>query len=65
MTKSEKENWLCNIQNAAAEVAALLGDITVQHVLQIYGARSIEGLNPAYYSEVFDELDFMAADARD
>ena len=65
MMRFERENWLCNIQNAAAEVAALLGIETVKHVLQKYGARTIENLSPAYYSEVFDELDFMADDARD
>ena len=32
MTRSEKENWLCNIQNAAVEVAALLGEDTVRHM---------------------------------
>ena len=65
MMKFEKGKWLCNIHNAAAEVAALLGEETVRHVLQKYGARSIEGLSAVYYSEVFDELDFMANDACD
>lgn len=54
-----------NLENAAAEVAALLGKETVQHVLQKYGARSIEDLSPYYYSEAFDELNFIANDARD
>lgn len=54
-----------NLENAAAEVAALLGKETVQHVLQKYSARSIEDLSPYYYSEAFDELNFIANDARD
>ena len=65
MTNFEKENWICNIENAAADVASVLGKETVRHVLQKYGAASIENLAPHYYSEVFDELDFMANDARD
>ena len=28
-----------------------------------YGADSIEDLAPCYFSEAFDELDFMASDA--
>lgn len=44
MTKFEQENWICNLQNAAAAVAAHLGEETVKHVLVKYGADSIEGL---------------------
>lgn len=65
MTRFEKEHWLCNIQNAAAEVAALLGEDTVRHILRKYGADCIENVAPHYFSEVFDELDFIANDARD
>ena len=60
-----KKDWIINLENAAADVAALLGKETVQHILQKYDAKSIEDLSPCYYSEVFDELDFMANDARD
>ena len=60
-----KKDWIINLENAATEVATLCGKETVQHVLQKYNARSIEDLSPCYYSEVFDELDFMANDARD
>lgn len=59
MTKNEKENWLCNIQNTAKEVTVIYGSETVTHIFQKYGARSVYDLNPVYYSEVFDELDFM------
>ena len=65
MTRFERENWLCNIQNTASEVAALYGSETVTYVLQKYGASSIESLNPVYYSEIFDELDYMTTDVRD
>ena len=60
-----KKDWIMNLENAAAEVAAFLGKETVQHVLQKYSARSIEDLSPYYYSEAFDELNFIANDARD
>lgn len=60
-----KKDWIINLENAAAAVAALLGKETVQHILQKYDAKSIDDLSPCYYSEVFDELDFMANDARD
>ncbi len=65
MTRIEKENWLCNIQNAAKKVAAIYGAETVIHILKKYDAHSIEGLSPVYYTEVFDELDFMASDGFD
>ena len=65
MKMMSKKDWIINLENAAAEVAVLLGQETVQHVLQKYGARSIDDLSPCYYSEAFDELDFMANDARD
>lgn len=60
-----KKDWIINLENAAAAVAALLGKETVQHILQKYDAKSIDDLSPCYFSEVFDELDFMANDARD
>lgn len=65
MTTCELENWICNLQNAAADVAARFGTETVRHILNKYGTDSIEGLAPCYYSEAFDELDFMASDAYD
>lgn len=60
-----KNDWISNLENTAAEVATLCGKETMQHVLQKYDARSIDDLSPCHYSEVFDELDFMANDARD
>ena len=64
MTKSDKENWIINIQNAANEVATLFGNDEVTHILKKYGASSIEYLSPCYYAEVFNELDFIANDLR-
>lgn len=64
MTKHDKQNWIDNIQNAADEVASQLGKDTVMHTLRKYGASSIENLSPCYYTEVFNELDFIANDLR-
>ena len=64
MTMCDKQNWIINIQNAANEVAALVGSDEVMHILKKYGASSIENLSPCYYTEVFDELDFRASELR-
>lgn len=61
---NDKESWIINIQNTADEVASQLGYETVKHVFRKYGANSIEDLSPSHYTEVFDELDFIANDLR-
>lgn len=64
MTKAEKENWLCNIQNTVDAVSSHIGYDTVKFILQKYGASSIEGLNPCYYPEIFSELFAIEADLK-
>ena len=58
MTKTERENWLCNIQDYATRVARQLGWEKVRFVLNEYGggASSIETLNPSYYEAVWNAL---------
>ena len=58
MTKSERENWLCNIQDYATRVAEQLGWKTVRFVLNEYGggASNIESLSPTYYEAVWNAL---------
>ena len=58
MTKANRENWLCNIQNYADRVAGQLGWATVRFVLNEYGggASSIETLSPSYYEAVWNAL---------
>ena len=58
MTKYERENWLCNIQDYATRVAEQFGWETVRFVLNEYGgsASSIETLIPSYYEEVWNAL---------
>ncbi|HHT14514.1 MAG TPA: hypothetical protein GXZ86_01410 [Clostridiales bacterium] len=64
MSIDDKENWIINIQNAADQVASLLGNETVMHLFGKYSATSVEDLSPYYYIEVFNELDFIANDLR-
>lgn len=56
MTKSDKENWLINIENTAAEVADMYGYKVVESVFQRFQAKCIEELNPSDYPAVFSEL---------
>ena len=65
MTRSERENWLCNIQETATAVAKQTGWRTVKSVLRRYGASSIEKLRPSDYPAVFSELYAIEADTRD
>ena len=65
MTTPDNEAWIINIQNAASDIAAHpFGSEIVLHVLSNFGAKSIEDLSPAHYSEAFDELDYIATDLR-
>ena len=64
MSINDNESWIINIQNVANEVASQIGFETVKHILRKYGANSIEDLSPSYYTEVFEELDFIANDLR-
>lgn len=62
MTRSERNNWLINIENTAAEVVANVGQETVDFVLSKYGARSIYALKSSELSDVFSELYAIASD---
>lgn len=65
MTKSERENWLCNIQETATLVARQTSWGTVKSVLRRYGVSSIEELRPSDYPAVFSDLYAIEADTRD
>ena len=58
MTKPDKENWICNIQDYADRVAEQLGWETVRFVLNEYGggASSIETLSPSNYEAGWNAL---------
>ena len=62
MTKNERNNWLMNIENVAAEVAANIGQETVDFVLSKYDAKNVYALKSSDLSEVFSELYAIASD---
>lgn len=65
MTRAERENWLCNIQETATAVARQTSWGTVKSVLRQYGATSIEKLKPSDYPAVFSDLYAIETDTRD
>lgn len=62
MTRGEHNNWLINIENTAAEVAANVGQETVDFVLSKYGAKSVYSLKSSDLSDIFNELYAIASD---
>lgn len=62
MTKTEKEMWIINIENATSAVCLQFGSNLAKSVFQRYGANEIYDLSPCYYSEVFGDLELMAND---
>ncbi len=65
MTDSERDNWLCNLQETATIVARQTSRETVYNVLSRYGTSSIEELNPGDYSDVFSDLYAIEAASKD
>ena len=64
MTKSERKNWIINIENTAAAVSALVGQAVVDSVFKRYGAHSAWDLNPSDLPDVFSELYAIEADLK-
>ena len=62
MTKSKKNKWITNIENAAGTVAAEYGPEVAESVFQRYDSHGLYDLNPCYYSGVFAELELIAND---
>ncbi|MGX8687029.1 MAG: hypothetical protein ACSW8K_04425 [bacterium] len=60
-----KTDLLISIENSAAFVASVLGQSTVDFILQQYNANSIEDLNPYDYEAVFGELYQYEVDLND
>lgn len=61
MTKSEKNNWLINLEDISSQVDAE----NVKFVCRKYGATDIYGLWPCNYQEVWNELFDYARDTID
>ena len=64
MTKSERKNWLINIENSAAVIESQLGPSTVQSVSERYGTHGIRDLRSSDLPDVFNELYAIEADLR-
>lgn len=56
MKKSERYNWITNIENSASAICEQLGSAVVDAVFKKYGAHDAWDLNPTYLPEVFSEL---------
>lgn len=64
MTKTERDNWIANIENSAATIEREIRAETVIAILARYGASSIEALRSADLPEVFSEIYAVEADLR-
>ena len=62
MTKSERNNWIVNIENTAAAIESQLCSAVVESVFKRYGAHSTWDLSPSDLPEVFSELYAIEAD---
>ena len=62
MTRSERRNWIANIESSAAAVELQLGSAVVNSVFERYGAHGIENLKPSDLPEVFSDLYAIEAD---
>lgn len=64
MTRTERENWIMNIENTADFIASKIGSETVNHVFEKYGTKSAEDIPDSDLSEVLGELYAIEADLR-
>jgi hypothetical protein len=64
MTKSERTNWIANIENTASFIESEIGAETVDFVLKKYGAKSIDQIASSDLAEVYSELYAIEADLR-
>lgn len=64
MTKSERKNWIINIENSAAAISTQLGPAVVDSVFKRYGSHGLWDLNPVHLPDVFSDLYAIEADLR-
>ena len=60
-----KQDWQINIENAAVSVAAKYGNEVVASVFRWYDASCFDDLSPAYYWDVFGNLQQLDEDFDD
>ena len=61
MTKTDKVNWIINLEDITSHVHAE----NVKFVCEKYGAKEIYSLSPYDYQEAWNELFQYAVDAND
>lgn len=64
MTKTERKNWIINIESTAATVGAQVGQAVVDSIFKRYGAHGTWDLNPSYLPDVFSELYAIESDLK-
>lgn len=64
MTIYERQNWITNIENSANVIASYLGTVVVASILERYGARHIEDIDPSFLPDVFNEMYAIEADLK-
>lgn len=62
MPKIDNRNWISSIDSIAEAAVENSGTEAVHWVFRKYGATCAEDVSPRYYSSVFGELSFLAAD---
>lgn len=62
MSRTEREMWKINIENAASAVAAEYGSSAVNSVFTRYDAHGFHDLSSCYFSKIFADLEMMTND---
>lgn len=64
MTKSERQNWIDNIDNSAAIVSSEMGSAVVDTVFRRFGIRCVEDASDSILPDIFNEIYAIEADLK-
>ena len=64
MKKSERENWIMNIENSAAAICSELDSAVVEAVFRRYDAHNAYDARTSDLPEIFSELYAIEADLK-
>lgn len=56
MTKSERENWMINIEATASVISSELSSAVIESVFRRFDSHSAEDANPSDLPDIFSEL---------
>jgi len=62
VTRSERNNWIINIENTLDAIESQLDPAVIDSVFNRYGAQNAWELNPSDLPDVFSELYAIEAD---